>query len=133
MTGSPSFLTIIRHPITKLTRSILHTLSLDLGFRMTTQFFIYLFQPIFLAQRPRLDLNIQARRKRGAGGARAPHFLADQLTLSQPGGGAHHPHPVLCALPDFQTLRRPCILTKGAFTYDVRYFGGIFDLPTYLP
>ena len=22
---------------------------------------------------------------------------------------------------------------KGAFTYDVRCFGGIFDLPTYLP
>ena len=31
---------------------------------------------------------------------------ADQLTLSQP-GGAHYPHPVLCAPPDFQTLRRP--------------------------
>ena len=25
-----------------------------------------------------------------------PHFLKDQLTLSQP-GGAHYPHPVLCA------------------------------------
>ena len=24
-------------------------------------------------------------------------------------------------------------LTKGAFTYDVRWFWGIFDLPTYLP
>ena len=34
------------------------------------------------------------------------HFLANQLTLSQP-GGAHYPHPVLCALPNFQTLRRP--------------------------
>ena len=52
---------------------------------------------------------MQARRKRGvgAGGARAPfHFLADQLTLSQP-GGAHYLHPVLCAPPDFQTLREP--------------------------
>ena len=29
---------------------------------------------------------IQACRKRGPGGARAPQFLADQLTLSQPGG-----------------------------------------------
>ena len=44
----------------------------------------------------------------GAGGARAPHFLADQLTLSQP-GGAHYPHPVVRATPDFQTLRRPCM------------------------
>ena len=35
-----------------------------------------------------------------------PHFLADQLTLSQP-GGAHYPHPVVRATPDFQTLRRP--------------------------
>ena len=35
-----------------------------------------------------------------------PQFLADQLILSQP-GGAHYPHPVLQAPPDFQTLRRP--------------------------
>ena len=42
----------------------------------------------------------------GAGGALAPQFLADQFTLSQP-GGAHSPHPVLRARPDFQTLRRP--------------------------
>ena len=45
----------------------------------------------------------QARRKRGG---RAPNFLAYQLTLSQP-GRAHYPHPVLCAPPDLQTLRRP--------------------------
>ena len=31
------------------------------------------------------------------GGHVPPHFLTDQLTLSQPGGGAHYPHPVLCA------------------------------------
>ena len=42
----------------------------------------------------------------GPGGHVPPHFLADQLTLSQP-GGAHYPRPVLCAPPDFQTLRRP--------------------------
>ena len=42
---------------------------------------------------------MQARRKRGGRGA-------DQLTLSQP-GGAHYPHPVVRATPDFQTLRRP--------------------------
>ena len=35
-----------------------------------------------------------------------PPILADQLTLSQP-GGTYYPHPVLRALPDFQTLRRP--------------------------
>ena len=54
----------------------------------------------------------QARRKQGGRGARAPHFLSDQLTLSQP-GGAHYPHPVLRAPPDFQTLRRPCIITRS--------------------
>ena len=45
----------------------------------------------------------------GPGGHVPPHFLADQLTLSQP-GGAHYPHTVVRATPDFQTLRRPCIV-----------------------
>ena len=37
-------------------------------------------------------------------------IISDQLTLSQPGGKAHYPHPVLRAPPpDFQTLRRPCL------------------------
>ena len=40
----------------------------------------------------------------GQGGRTPPQFLADQLTLSRP-GGAHYPHPVLHAPPDFQTLR----------------------------
>ena len=43
------------------------------------------------------------------GGACAPpppQFLADQLTLSQP-GGTHSPTTLLRADPDFQTLRRP--------------------------
>ena len=39
----------------------------------------------------------------GAGGALAPQFSADQLTLSRP-EGTHYPHPVLLAPPDFQTL-----------------------------
>ena len=34
--------------------------------------------------------------------------MADQLNLPQP-GGAHYPHPVLRAPPDFQTLRQPCM------------------------
>ena len=42
-----------------------------------------------------------------AGPSQAPNFFAFQLTLSQP-GGAHHPHQVVRATPDFQTLRRPC-------------------------
>ena len=51
----------------------------------------------------------QARRERGPGGLVPPRFLSDQLTLSQP-GGAHYPHPVLLAPPDFYTLRRPCMI-----------------------
>jgi hypothetical protein len=47
----------------------------------------------------------------GPGGHVPSHFLADQLTLSQP-GGAHYPHTVLCAPPDFQTLRRPWNLSS---------------------
>ena len=46
----------------------------------------------------------QARRKRVAGGARAPpHFLADQLTLSQPGG---HIIPTQYYVPP--RIFRPC-------------------------
>ena len=53
---------------------------------------------------------MQARRQGGGlGGLQPPQFLADQLTLSQP-GGTHYPHPVLPAPPDFQTLRRPCVV-----------------------
>ena len=44
----------------------------------------------------------------GSGGACTPPLLADQLTLSQP-GGVHYPHPILhTPLPDFQTFLRPC-------------------------
>jgi hypothetical protein len=47
----------------------------------------------------------------GAGGHVPPQFLAEQLTLSQPGGQIM-PTTVLSALPDFQTLRRPCSMYK---------------------
>ena len=39
----------------------------------------------------------------GRGGSRPPQILADQLTLSRP-GGTHYPHPVLPAPPGFLTL-----------------------------
>ena len=52
---------------------------------------------------PKADANVRAVASGGAG----DFFLAKQLTLSQL-GGAHYPHPVLQAPPDFQTLRRPC-------------------------
>ena len=52
----------------------------------------------------------------GLWGLKPPQFLADQLTLSKP-GGAHSPHPVLRAPPDFQTLRRPCIINTQKPSY----------------
>ena len=48
----------------------------------------------------------------GSRGARAsPLFDRSVNPISTRGGvgGAHYPHPVLCALPDFPTLRRPCL------------------------
>ena len=62
-----------------------------------------------------LETPKEGRRNKGIGGLFAPHILADQLTLSQPGGGRscpqHYPHPVIQAPPDFQTSRRPCNIT----------------------
>ena len=49
---------------------------------------------------------LQARRKRGA-------FLAEQLTLSQPGGAYYAHHSTTSPPPDFQTLRRPWSLFYG--------------------
>ena len=38
--------------------------------------------------------------------------------------GSHYPHPVLCALSDFQTFRRPCILSGFLFRkYKTLIFG----------
>ena len=51
----------------------------------------------------------------GAVGARAPHFLADQLTLSQQGGGTFSPPSITCPPPDCQTLRRPCFFPYSRF------------------
>ena len=48
----------------------------------------------------------QARRKRGAV---APQFLAEQLTLYQPGGVDYAHHSTTSPPPDFQTLRRPWV------------------------
>ena len=53
----------------------------------------------------------QGCRKRGAGGAQAPPVFGRSVNpISTRGGGAHSPHPVLQAPPDFQTLRRPCYI-----------------------
>ncbi len=45
----------------------------------------------------------------GQGGRTPPQFLVDQLTLSRP-GGAHYPHPLLPAPPDFLTLGHAWVL-----------------------
>ena len=52
----------------------------------------------------------QARRMWGGrGGARAPLLFGRSAHPISTRGGAHYPHPVLSAPPDFQTLRRSCI------------------------
>ena len=70
------------------------------------------------------------------GGAYASPVFGRSVTLSRPGGGAHYPHQVLLAPPDFQTLRHACIrvckvvadhnglLTQGRYIYlfDMNYF-----------
>ena len=49
---------------------------------------------------------LQACRPWGCRGC--PQILADQLTLSQP-GGADYAYQIILAPPDFQTTRQPCI------------------------
>ena len=51
----------------------------------------------------------------GGGGAAAPQFLADQLTLPQPGGHIM-PTTLLRATPDFQTLGRCVTVREIHFT-----------------
>ena len=61
----------------------------------------------------------------GPGGHVPPQFLAEQLTLSQPGGQIT-PTTVLSALPDFQTLRRPWnVQDRCLFAQVSRRFRGI--------
>ena len=46
----------------------------------------------------------------------------------------YHSSDISCqGPPDFEVVekRTQVEIDKGAFTYDVRYFSGIFDLPTY--
>ena len=56
----------------------------------------------------------------GGGGTCPSQVLADQLTLSRP-GGTHYPYPVLPAPPDFWPLLHPCIWQKIVhwFTFSV--------------
>ena len=70
------------------------------------------------------------------GGVRLPSFRQISYSFSSRGGGAHYPHQVLLAPPDFQTLRHACIrvckvvadhnglLTQGRYIYlfDMNYF-----------
>ena len=50
----------------------------------------------------------------GAGGACAPHFLADQLTLSQP-GGAHYAHHITTCHPGFLDLATALVTLEKIF------------------
>ena len=44
----------------------------------------------------------------GQGGQLPPQILADQLTLSQPGGADYAHHSTTCPPPDFWPLLHPC-------------------------
>ena len=44
----------------------------------------------------------------GAVGAPSPLFLADQKTLSQPGGWTNYAYHIITYPPYFQTFLRPC-------------------------
>ena len=65
---------------------------------------------------PRIDVHKkgQACRKRGGwGGFSLAQFLADQLTLSQPGGGAHYAHQItMCPPPGILDLAMALHLPK---------------------
>ena len=66
----------------------------------------------------------------GPGGLVPPHFLSDQLTLSQP-GGAHYPHPVLRAPQIFRPCDGPVLSTYNSLTqyaYFIFTFFQIFAL-----
>ena len=56
-----------------------------------------------------------------------PHFLADQLTLSQP-GGAHYPHPVLCAPPRFSDLATALLSNVKKRVEDESNFFGLLRI-----
>ena len=66
-------------------------------------FFFENFENYFIVRTKKL----QGRRKVVAGEALAPQYLADQQTLSRPGGHIIPTQYYLLAPQEFQTLRRP--------------------------
>ena len=71
--------------------------------------FIQYYQPTHITDVTNLEVswrNYNQGRKWMGGGQLPPHFLADQLTLSRP-GGTHYPHPVLLAPPLLGSHLRP--------------------------
>ena len=57
-----------------------------------------------MSQHHPADQTIKTGMEEPGGGAHAPQILADQLTLSQPGGNIMPP-TLLLSLPDYQTKR----------------------------
>ena len=58
------------------------------------------------------------RPQAGVPGVWHPQILADQLTLSQPGGSDYCPphYLLLLAPPDYQTFLRPCHMYERSTT-----------------
>ena len=73
-----------------------------LGLVPTTKF----FNDDYPSHRATRSFGLQACRKRGAGGTRAPPLFCRSVNPIST-RGAHYPHQVLRSPLDFQTLRRP--------------------------
>ena len=77
---------------------------LMLAFKVALETKVIVLRTTFFLHFIMLHDRLQARRKRGGrGGPCPPHFLADQLTLSQPGGGTLPPPSTMCP-PRFSDL-----------------------------
>ena len=68
---------------------------------------IYVVSSIYVLVFSKIHTNCKPVVPGVAGGTMATQILADQLTLSQP-GGTDYAHCSALVPPDFQTFRRPC-------------------------
>ena len=81
-----------------------------------------------------LETPKEGRRNKGIGGLLAPHILADQLTLSQPGGADYAPH-ISTGTPGFSDLPTALLLKNVwnlLLTFNLFYSLSGYQLQTWL-
>ena len=66
---------------------------------------------------------VRAVARGGLGGLQPPHFFSDQLTLSQPGGGAHYVHHITMLPRIFRRCDGPAIPMHCSRRATVLYMG----------